>query len=468
MNSQVEERSGAPHVPSEIARKLVHIAFGFVAFSLRWLSWYQALALAACAFFFNWLILPRVGGKHISRDRRGYDLGIMLYPVMVFLLILVFREKEHIAGAAWAILAFGDGAATLFGRTLKGPKLPWNAEKSFVGSVAFLVVGIPAAYAVTLVLKPSPPSFAVIAFAVLIAAVVESLATGIDDNITVALFGAAALWWLEGWTRAPQIDWDGTTVVWLLINLALAIAGYAGKSVNVSGFVAGALLGSVLIVFAGWPLYVVLLAFFVLGTGATKLGYRQKHADGLAQEGDGRRGASHAFANVGVAAVLAISMAVTDWPVTWLWIGAIAALATAAADTCSSEIGQLIGKRTFLPLSFRSVTRGTEGAISVEGTVAGLLAGAIVAVVGVAAMAWSAYRILGDPFAEGAAVLWEGFPVKVLIITAAAFIGGYLESVAGSFNRRARRPVSNGTLNFFNTAVGAALAMVGAMLAGLP
>src|SRR5206468_10192232 len=129
-------------------------------------------------------------------------------------------------------------------------------------------------------------------------------------------------------------------------------------------------------------LYVAVLTFFIIGSGTTALGYRRKAKEGLAQEKGGRRGAAHAFANVGVAAICAIAC--------WRGLGlvplfmGVAALATAAADTAGSEIGQLLGRRAFLPLTFRRVERGTEGAVSLEGTLAGLIASLLVAVAGVA------------------------------------------------------------------------------------
>ncbi len=59
-----------------------------------------------------------------------------------------------------------------------------------------------------------------------------------------------------------------------------------------------------------------------------------------------------------------------------------AAVATAAADTCSSEVGKAFGRRTFLITTLRPVPPGTEGAISVEGTLGGLLGAALVAALG--------------------------------------------------------------------------------------
>jgi uncharacterized protein (TIGR00297 family) len=202
----------------------------------------------------------------------------------------------------------------------------------------------------------------------------------------------------------------------------------------------------VLIVGGGPPLYVALLAFFIIGTLATKLGYARKAREGLAQEGGGRRGAAHAFANVGVAAICAVAC--------WRGLGfvplfmGIAALATAAADTTASEIGQLVGRRAFLPLSFRRVERGTEGAISIEGTLAGIVAACLVAIAGTAMTAHH-FRagFIGSVTIDKSKV--------ILVLTGCAFLGSYLESILGSWNRRHGSPIANGTLNFANTLLGA-------------
>src|SRR5262249_7038400 len=158
------------------------------------------------------------------------------------------------------------------------------------------------------------------------------------------------------WTTMPPIPWP-----WLALNTILAILGYALRTVDLSGFIVGWLLGCVVVIGGGPALFVVLLSFFTIGPGCPKLGYSRKSAAGLAQEKEGRRGAGHAFANVGVAALCAIAC--------WRGLGlvplfmGISALATAAADTTGSEIGKLLGKRAFMPLTFRRVEPGTDGAI---------------------------------------------------------------------------------------------------------
>ena len=97
----------------------MHVGSGLFALLLRVLTWWQAAALATTALLFNLLVLPRVGGRRLYRpldEARGFPLGILLYPMSVLMLILIFPMRPDIVAAAWAILALGDGAATLVGQ----------------------------------------------------------------------------------------------------------------------------------------------------------------------------------------------------------------------------------------------------------------------------------------------------------------------------------------------------------------
>lgn len=448
-----------PHFTNETLRKGLHIAFGLGAFALRWLPWYAAAGVCVVAILGNWLGLHRIVGRSVARHERGFDAGIVLYPVMVLLLIVVFRDRLHYAAIGWAMLAFGDGIATLAGKAARIAPLPWNRDKSWGGFVACFLGSAIAGIAVAYWMDFRAP--VVVLVAALAAAIAESLPLGVDDNVTVPLAAATALV-IGGVDVASAYSVWPDTIPWLIVNGVLAIAGYSLRSVSFSGALGGWFLGTTLILGAGWPMYVALLAFFVIGTAATKLGYARKAKLGLAQESGGRRGFSHAFSNVGVAAICAIAvsrLSRTDVdPIDWMvvaYLMGIASLATAAADTTASEIGQLIGRRAFLPLTLRRVPVGTEGAISVEGTLAGAVAGFAVALASIRAMH---YGLDLDP----------GWPA-IALVTACAFLGSYLESIAGSWNRkhkspsplggegRGEGPVPNGVLNFFNTAAGAAL-----------
>jgi uncharacterized protein (TIGR00297 family) len=328
--------------------------------------------------------------------------------------------------------------------------LPWNPQKSWAGLLAFFIAGGAMSLAVAYWLDYREPM--VVLIATLAAAITESLPLGIDDNLTVPFAASVALIVAGVDVVHPFSIWPDT-MPWLIVNGVLAIAAYFTRSVSFSGAIGGWILGAILILCGGWPLYVALLAFFILGTAATKLGYTRKARAGLAQEGGGRRGFSHAFSNVGVAAICAIAVSrlartthasATEIELLPLFMG-IAALATAAADTTASEIGQLVGRRAFLPLTLRRVPAGTEGAVSIEGTLAGVMAGFLVALAGTLAV-----RSLFGELIEIASSM-------VLLLTLCAFAGSYLESVAGSWNRKRMSPVPNGVLNFCNTAAGALL-----------
>src|SRR5262249_42184629 len=146
----------SPH--SEASRQWVHVLSGGFALLLRMLTWWQAAALAATALAFNVLVLPRIGGRRLYRpvdEARGFPLGILLYPVAVLLLILAFPTRFDIVAAAWGVLAFGDGAATLAGRAWGRRRWPWNPEKTIEGTAAFIVCGGAGAVALAWCTRPA-------------------------------------------------------------------------------------------------------------------------------------------------------------------------------------------------------------------------------------------------------------------------------------------------------------------------
>src|SRR3954447_767871 len=121
---------------------------GLIAFSLRYLGPFWAAVLAAGALGFNLFLLPHVGGRKLWREHEvsaGSSAGIILYPLAVLLLILVFYQRLEVAAAAWGILAFGDGMASVVGMSIGRRKLPWNPRKSWAGSFAYILFGTLAA-----------------------------------------------------------------------------------------------------------------------------------------------------------------------------------------------------------------------------------------------------------------------------------------------------------------------------------
>jgi len=432
---------------SEPARKAVHVGAGLLALLLPWLTRWEGLGICAGAFLINWQVLPRITGRRLERPEdlsRGYARGIILYPLAVGSLFLLFGSRMEVVAAAWGILAFGDGFATLAGQGVGGPALPWNSGKTYAGFIAFVAAGGSAATMLYLWTAPGadPGTAAALCFsAALLGALIEGVPTGIDDNITVPLMTGGFLFAMT-FVQAARLQagaqtLTGNLLLGLVVNLVISGLALGARTVSRSGAVAGFLIGVAVFTFGGWQAFVVLMLFFVLASGATKVGYERKAARRIAQEDGGRRGARHAVANCGVPAFLAFLAAATPWSDAMM-VALVAALATAVFDTVSSEIGQVYGRHPFLITTFRPVPAGTDGAVSVEGTLAGLAAAAALA---------GAALSLGLTGSLG----WRGAAVAVV----AAFIGTTMESYLGA----ATRSVDNEAMNFANTLAGALVAL---------
>ena len=198
----------------------------------------------------------------------------------------------------------------------------------------------------------------------------------------------------------------------------------------------------VLMLAAGIPGFVPLGTVFLLTVVTTRWGYERKQRLGVAERGRGRT-ASQVVANLCAAAFCSL-------PVIWfpqfsqvLLVAAMAALAEAAADTVSSEVGQAIADRAYMITDFRTAPIGTNGAISVEGTLSGCIAASIVACV-------SAFVGI---------VPWQWTPV----ISLAGVAGMVLDSVLGATWENSGR-MGNDAVNFVSTVFAADLALVAAIV----
>jgi len=436
---------------AEAKRKLVHIAVGGFALLLRFMTWRQAALMAVAAFFFNWQALPRLGGRGLWREGdhgRGFSLGILLYPLAVLALILAFHDELWKAAAVWAVLAVGDGMAAFIGLAAGGPRLAWNRDKTWAGSLAFVLFGTVAASVLMvwtlrlpLAAWVSPRVLAVTIPLALVCAVVESMPTTLDDNLTVPLVGAVAIALFARAEPARLLqdpDTGERLLVGLAVNGAVAVAARLASLLDTAGAVSLVLIGAAITAGLGLAGLLVMAGFFLLGSAATRFGYARKAARGIEQEQGGARGWRSVWANGGMPALLAL-LAATAPPE----LGAVytlayaAAVASAAADTCASEVGKARGGATVLLVTRRRVEPGAEGGVSIAGTLAGIAAAMLVAASGT----------LGRLYA------WALVPV----VAAAGFAGSLAESLLGPVAQR-RGWLGDHALNALNTGIGAAIA----------
>lgn len=434
---------------TEAKRKAVHVGMAAFGLLLRWLDWRGAALCALAALAFNLFVLPRLGGRALFREddrARGYPVGILLYPLVILALVLLFRDRLDLAAAGWGFLAFGDGFATLVGASLGGPRLPWNPRKRWSGFAGYVLFGSLGAVGLASFVAGRPPSaFETVAFVLagLAGAVVESLPSELDDNLVPPLAAAGALAALLAALPNAASLLSPASLRQLLLGLAVNVfvssAAVLLRVVRPSGALAGGLAGALVLGLGGWAPYALLWAFFAGGTLTTRFGRKRKEAMGKAEEAGGRRGAANVLANCSVATFLVACAALTPGSAPVLHLAAAAAFATALMDTVGTEVGQALRTPTVLLPDFRRVPPGTDGAVSVGGTLAGLLAALLLAFLG---------STLG---------LYP--PSGVPVVVAAAFAGTVVESLLGRDGAPWR--VTNGhVLNFLNTLAGAALALL--------
>ncbi len=224
---------------------------------------------------------------------------------------------------------------------------------------------------------------------------------------------------------------DGLLAAFAITALFAALA-YALGMVSRGGAVGGFVVGILIYASLGPRGFAVLALFVVGGSLLTRLGYSRKRRSGTAEAGGGRRGARNALANCGVGVACALLYALTSSDA---FVAAfVASLGAAFADTAESEVGQLYGRAPRLISTLREVQPGTDGAVSLSGTLAGIAAACLTAAVGL---------VLGMVAVPAA-------PVVAL----AAFLGTVADSLVGALAPR----LGNELTNVLCTLVAAALA----------
>jgi uncharacterized protein (TIGR00297 family) len=244
------------------------------------------------------------------------------------------------------------------------------------------------------------------------------------------------------WLIAITLNSGLLAIAWFLPKKLLTPAGY------LHAWVLGVLVWGCL----GWQGYAVVMVYFLVGTAVTRIGMAEKEAAGIAEKRSGVRGPENVWGSALTATLCAIGILVAQqgWVTeTNLWIGLlslgyVASFATKLSDTTASEVGKAYGKRTFLITTLRPVPAGTEGAVSLEGTLAGVVGSAVMAAVGLATGLIT--------------------PVGALLCLIAAFIATNAESVIGATLQEQLPWLTNELVNIVNTTIGAIAAILLALL----
>ncbi|WP_244277054.1 DUF92 domain-containing protein [Synechococcus sp. GEYO] len=242
-----------------------------------------------------------------------------------------------------------------------------------------------------------------------------------------------------------------TAALWLtalLVNALLICFAQRFPLLTQAGWCHSGILGTVLWGSLAWRGWLAVVAYLVLGSLVTKLGFARKQELGLAEGRGGRRGPENVWGSAFTGLVLALLIAARIGSPMLLLIGFSASFTAKLADTFGSEIGKRWGRTTLLITTLRPVPAGTEGAVSVEGTLASAVGSLLMTVV---------MALLG--------LLQSGAAFAVVLVV--GFIATLLESLLGALGQDRLPWLSNELVNGLQTAWAAGLAIVFAWLLGL-
>lgn len=224
--------------------------------------------------------------------------------------------------------------------------------------------------------------------------------------------------------------------VYLFLILGAGLSFYKNKLTLSAAFIA-ILVGFFVYGGGGLTALAMLVTFFISGTWATKHQWKKKQQLLLNEKRSGARNLIQVIANGGVAALLG-GMLMIDAIHADLYLLMIAAsLASATADTLSSELGNVYGKRYYNVTNFKKDERGRDGVISLEGTFAGVAGSILISVI----------------YAAGL-----GFSVNMFVIIITGIAGNFFDSLLGATLQR-KAYISNDLVNLLNTLFAALLAL---------
>lgn len=221
----------------------------------------------------------------------------------------------------------------------------------------------------------------------------------------------------------------------LLLGVFLSVKT---RKLTLAGALTAALLGVFLYLGAGYEGILMAAVLFGMATLATSYKTNVKEALGEPEKNKGKRTAGQVLANVGVAAVAGLLCCFYPIKSEMFRLMMAASLASAAADTVSSELGTVFGKRFYNIINLKQDRKGLDGVVSLEGTLFGLAASMIIATVYAFGFGWN---------------------INFFKVIIAGTVGNLGDSLIGATLER-KGFVGNNAVNLMNTLVAAAVVLV--------
>jgi len=396
----------------EVGRKTTHVLVG-VSVAPAPLLFTAAPAPIAMGGFFVLVnsILLRTGAMKVRRR----TFGTVLFPLAFSVLVALWWNNVPAFLAGILALTFADTAASIVGESIARPHFYVLAadRKSVEGSAAMFAVSFAVVWSVERLagggrLGPAT-TCALAAFVALYATLAEAASEAGSDNFSIPVIVAVAYDLFIRHAAEGRLDRLAVLTVGMGAAAALVLRTRSLTPGGAAGFF---VMGTLLYGFGGWPLLGPMVVFFVLSSLISRLGGsgKKKLQDSIGKGSE--RDLYQVLANGGVAAVLGIAYGYTGYG--WLYLGYLAAVAGATADTWATELGFFAKGNPRQILTFRRVEKGESGGMSALGTAASVAGGITIALAG---------GLLEPRLgARG-----------VVMVAVAGLVGSFADSAAGAF-----------------------------------
>lgn len=194
----------------------------------------------------------------------------------------------------------------------------------------------------------------------------------------------------------------------LILAIIVAYLAYRAHSLDKSGAIAAAFVGTIIFGVGGWQWAILLLLFFITSSGLSRAFKKRKQGLSEKFSKGSERDAGQVFGNGGLATLFATLHALYPESILPL-IGFAASLAAVNADTWATELGVLNPTPPRMITDLRKrVEKGTSGGISLWGTFASLLGASIIALpAALFTSSWSLFPLI--TFAGLAGSLFDSF-----------------------------------------------------------
>ncbi|MCX5715990.1 MAG: DUF92 domain-containing protein [Candidatus Omnitrophica bacterium] len=217
-------------------------------------------------------------------------------------------------------------------------------------------------------------------------------------------------------------------IVGFILNLAIGTYAFTQQMIDDAAFLGGVVLFTLVFVCLNWQAYIIIIAFFVINGFVLEQESKYKSQRGEFALFKAKRPLKRVLGRSLPGAVFAVLFFLTgrdDFRIAF-----VASYAAAVFDAVSTKMGQIFSRVAVTITGLKKVKHGTPGAVSLQGTLAGLAAALIVSIVAIPVRFINFYE-LG-------------------IIVFAALISGFIDSFLSAYSHQNRR-IPNEFINFFSS-----------------